>query len=86
MYQKYAKFKHFGFLLHQLHNFFYTRECSSLAWQKALPVRSSGCLYKYQRQIMDKVLSMFMTFRVGFSFTFRHLKPLLYGCLFAILI
>lgn len=35
---------------------------------------------------MDKVLSMFMTFRVGFSFTFRHLKPLLYSCLFAILI
>lgn len=33
---------------------------------------------------MDKVLNTFMTFRVGFSFTFRHLKPLLYGCVFAV--
>lgn len=33
---------------------------------------------------MDKVLNMFMTFRVEFSFAFRHLKPLPYGCLFAI--
>ena len=74
-------------------NFFYTNYTISFTPENIPVLLGKRCFQHAAvgagtniRQIMIKVLNMFMTFRVGFSFTFRHLKPLLYGCLFAILI